>query len=124
MISSSHFFQTSSSNKPGAFRDCVLLWPNTTVREFAKILHPEIDKYYLYAESAGGTRVSYLQYVMEAIIHMLIAIVNCCSWRRMLSSPARTISFRSRLRRPLVTRAHPMIILVIPMRKSQARNKS
>ncbi|KAI7882186.1 P-loop containing nucleoside triphosphate hydrolase protein [Lichtheimia hyalospora FSU 10163] len=51
-------FGSASSNKPGAFRDCVLIWPNTTVREFAKILHPEIDKYYLYAESAGGTRLA------------------------------------------------------------------
>ncbi|ORY90573.1 P-loop containing nucleoside triphosphate hydrolase protein [Syncephalastrum racemosum] len=52
------FGASSGSSKGGAFRDCVLLWPGTTVREFAKILHPEIDKYYLYAETAGNIRLA------------------------------------------------------------------
>ncbi|KAI8143343.1 P-loop containing nucleoside triphosphate hydrolase protein [Fennellomyces sp. T-0311] len=48
----------STSSKPGAFRDCILVWPGTTVREFAKILHAEIDKYYLYAETVGNLRLA------------------------------------------------------------------
>ncbi|KAG2217485.1 hypothetical protein INT45_010771 [Circinella minor] len=51
-------FSSTNSTKPGAFRDCILVWPGTTVRGFAKILHAEIDKYYLYAETVGNMRLS------------------------------------------------------------------
>lgn len=47
----------SGVNKGGAFRDCILVWPGTTVREFAKIVHPEIDRYYLSAETVGNIKV-------------------------------------------------------------------
>lgn len=45
------------------------------MREFAKILHPEIDKYYLYAESAGGTRVSYLNHAHKDPSILILSIV-------------------------------------------------
>ncbi|KAL1926183.1 hypothetical protein VTP01DRAFT_6048 [Rhizomucor pusillus] len=51
-------FSSSNSHRDRAFQDCILVWPGTTVRDFAKILHPEIDKYYLYAETAGNIRLA------------------------------------------------------------------
>ncbi|KAI9319173.1 45.2 kDa GTP-binding protein [Dichotomocladium elegans] len=51
-------FGSATSTKAGAFKDCILVWPNTTVRTFAKVVHPEIDRYYLYAETIGGLRVN------------------------------------------------------------------
>ncbi|OZJ03857.1 hypothetical protein BZG36_03675 [Bifiguratus adelaidae] len=53
-----NFTSGSGQNKGGAFKDCVLVWPGTTVREFAKMLHDEIDKYYLYAETVGNIRLA------------------------------------------------------------------
>jgi len=53
-----NFSSGTGINKGGAFRDCILIWPGTTVREFAKIVHPEIDKYYLYAETVGGIKLA------------------------------------------------------------------
>ncbi|KXS16600.1 45.2 kDa GTP-binding protein [Gonapodya prolifera JEL478] len=41
----------------GVFRDCLLLRPGTTVREFARKVHPEIDRCYLWAEGVGGVRL-------------------------------------------------------------------
>ncbi|KAM3589248.1 hypothetical protein VKS41_000119 [Umbelopsis sp. WA50703] len=53
-----NFSSGTGINKGGAFRDCILIWPGTTVREFAKIVHPEIDKYYLYAETVGNIKMA------------------------------------------------------------------
>jgi len=39
------------------FRDCYLVYPGTTVREFGKVLSADIDKYFLYAEGADGKRM-------------------------------------------------------------------
>ncbi|KAF9911618.1 hypothetical protein BX616_010539 [Lobosporangium transversale] len=47
-----------NANGKGVFRDCVLLWPGTTVLEFAEIVHPEIAKHYLGAETVGNRMVS------------------------------------------------------------------
>jgi ribosome-binding ATPase YchF (GTP1/OBG family) len=48
----------ANANGKGVFRDCVLLWPGTTVIEFADIVHPEIAKHYLGAETIGNRKVS------------------------------------------------------------------
>lgn len=47
----------ANANGKGVFRDCVLLWPGTTVLEFADIVHPEIAKHYLGAETIGNRKV-------------------------------------------------------------------
>ncbi|KAG0349740.1 hypothetical protein BGZ54_004227, partial [Gamsiella multidivaricata] len=46
----------ANANGKGVFRDCVLLWPGTTVLEFADIVHPEIAKHYLGAETIGNRK--------------------------------------------------------------------
>lgn len=48
----------ANANGKGVFRDCVLLWPGTTVLEFADIVHPEIAKHYLGAETIGNRKVN------------------------------------------------------------------
>jgi len=53
-----NFSSGTGINKGGAFRDCILIWPGTTVRDFAKIVHPEIDRYYLFAETVGGIKLA------------------------------------------------------------------
>ncbi|KAG0257779.1 hypothetical protein BG011_003757 [Mortierella polycephala] len=47
----------ANTNGKGVFRDCVLLWPGTTVLEFADIVHPEIAKHYLGAETIGNRKI-------------------------------------------------------------------
>ncbi|KAF9375822.1 hypothetical protein CPB97_011203, partial [Podila verticillata] len=47
----------ANANGKGVFRDCVLLWPGTTVLEFADIVHPEIAKHYLGAETIGNRKI-------------------------------------------------------------------
>ncbi|KAF9424645.1 hypothetical protein BGZ94_008007 [Podila epigama] len=47
----------ANANGKGVFRDCVLLWPGTTVLEFADIVHPEIAKHYLGAETVGNRKI-------------------------------------------------------------------
>ncbi|CAO3565819.1 unnamed protein product [Mortierella alpina] len=47
----------ANANGKGVFRDCVLLWPGTTVLEFAEIVHPEIAKHYLGAETIGNRKI-------------------------------------------------------------------
>lgn len=49
----------ANTNGKGVFRDCVLLWSGTTVIEFADIVHPEIAKHYLGAETIGNRKVSF-----------------------------------------------------------------
>ncbi|KAF9925195.1 hypothetical protein FBU30_004975 [Linnemannia zychae] len=46
-----------NANGKGVFRDCVLLWPGTTVLEFADIVHPEIAKHYIGAETVGNRKI-------------------------------------------------------------------
>lgn len=46
-----------NANGKGVFKDCVLLWPGTTVIEFARIVHPEVAKYYIGAETVGYRKV-------------------------------------------------------------------
>ena len=41
------------------FTDCILVKPNTTVREFAKMVHPDIERHYQYAETIGAIRVRF-----------------------------------------------------------------
>ncbi|KAG0244262.1 45.2 kDa GTP-binding protein [Mortierella sp. GBAus27b] len=47
----------ANANGKGVFKDCVLLWPGTTVIEFAKIVHPEIAKHYIGAETVGYRKI-------------------------------------------------------------------
>eukprot|EP01097_Dermamoeba_algensis_P007055 TRINITY_DN440_c0_g5_i1.p1 TRINITY_DN440_c0_g5~~TRINITY_DN440_c0_g5_i1.p1 ORF type:complete len:227 (+),score=49.03 TRINITY_DN440_c0_g5_i1:741-1421(+) len=54
-VGSIHSF--SSHNSKGVFRDCLLVPPKTTVRELAKKLSADFDKYFAYAESASGMRL-------------------------------------------------------------------
>lgn len=41
------------------FRDCIMVKEGTTVREFAGIVSPEIEKNYQYAERVGNIRVKW-----------------------------------------------------------------
>ncbi|KAJ3053349.1 hypothetical protein HK097_004487 [Rhizophlyctis rosea] len=52
-----NFTSGSGGRTGGVFRDCILIQPGTTVRQFAKIVHPEIDRYYQYAETIGSRRL-------------------------------------------------------------------
>ncbi|GJJ74859.1 ribosome-binding ATPase [Entomortierella parvispora] len=47
----------ANANGKGVFRDCVMIWPGTTVLEFADIVHPEIAKHYLGAETIGNRKI-------------------------------------------------------------------
>ena len=47
-----------NSGTKTVFSDCLLVPGGTTVREFARIIHPELDKYYQYAETVGNIRVN------------------------------------------------------------------
>ncbi|KAI8802297.1 P-loop containing nucleoside triphosphate hydrolase protein [Cladochytrium replicatum] len=52
-----NFTSGTGTRTSGVFRDCILLKPGTTVRQFAKIVHPELERYYLYAETIGNRRL-------------------------------------------------------------------
>ncbi|TPX59486.1 threonine---tRNA ligase [Spizellomyces sp. 'palustris'] len=52
-----NFTSGSGGRTGGVFRDCLLVQPGTTIRDFAKMVHPEIDKYYQYAETVGSRRL-------------------------------------------------------------------
>eukprot|EP01132_Coremiostelium_polycephalum_P006065 gene6065-7555_t len=56
-----------SCDKSGGsvLRDCMLVPPGTEVREFAGILHPDLEKYYLYAEGISGTRLGETDVITE-----------------------------------------------------------
>ncbi|KAK9759785.1 hypothetical protein K7432_016856 [Basidiobolus ranarum] len=45
----------------------MLVHPGTTVHEFAKKVHPEIDKHYLYAETVGNIRLGENDIISEKI---------------------------------------------------------
>eukprot|EP01103_Thecamoeba_quadrilineata_P006505 TRINITY_DN1622_c0_g1_i6.p1 TRINITY_DN1622_c0_g1~~TRINITY_DN1622_c0_g1_i6.p1 ORF type:complete len:304 (-),score=54.85 TRINITY_DN1622_c0_g1_i6:19-930(-) len=47
-----------SNRAERVFQDCSLVYPNTTVGDLAKMLHPDIHKYFLYAENALKMRLS------------------------------------------------------------------
>ncbi|KAI9205513.1 P-loop containing nucleoside triphosphate hydrolase protein [Polychytrium aggregatum] len=49
------------------FRDCLLVPPETTVRDLAKMVHPDLDKYYLYAETIGSIRLGEDQIITPEI---------------------------------------------------------
>ncbi|KAI9484696.1 45.2 kDa GTP-binding protein [Zychaea mexicana] len=83
-------FGSTNSQKPGAFRDCILVWPGTTVREFAKILHPEIDKYYLYAETVGNMRLSEDAVISSTNNIICYKTAMAISGKTSLSSDAKT----------------------------------
>jgi hypothetical protein len=44
----------------GVFRDCMLVYPNTTVREFCRMISAEKEKHFLYAEGVNGQRVIFI----------------------------------------------------------------
>ncbi|KAG0270603.1 hypothetical protein DFQ27_002594 [Actinomortierella ambigua] len=48
----------SNPNGKGVFRDCVMIWSGTTVLEFAEIVHPEIAKNYVGAETIGNRKIA------------------------------------------------------------------
>jgi len=48
---------SSGGESKGVFKDCILVSPGTTVRQFAKMVSPEIDKKYQYAEGVSGMRL-------------------------------------------------------------------
>jgi len=39
------------------FKDCLLIYPGTTVREFCKALSGEMERHFLYAEGVKGQRI-------------------------------------------------------------------
>ncbi|PRP89423.1 hypothetical protein PROFUN_01286 [Planoprotostelium fungivorum] len=49
-----HF--SSDDKNRGSFKDCLLVSPGTTVREFCRLLSPELEKHFLYAEGPSGQR--------------------------------------------------------------------
>ncbi|KAK9693897.1 hypothetical protein K7432_013692 [Basidiobolus ranarum] len=63
----SRFSNGQPGKQGGVFRDCILVRPGTTVREFAKKVHPEIDKHYLYAETVGYIRLGENDIISEKI---------------------------------------------------------
>lgn len=65
----------ANTNGKGVFRDCVLLWPGTTVLEFADIVHPEIAKHYLGAETIGNRKVSLMWTGEECCFSYMIPIL-------------------------------------------------
>ncbi|OUM68682.1 hypothetical protein PIROE2DRAFT_68655 [Piromyces sp. E2] len=50
-------FSSGRFGTKAVFSDCLLVPGGTTVREFARIIHPELDKYYQYAETVGNIRL-------------------------------------------------------------------
>ncbi|KAF2073642.1 hypothetical protein CYY_005061 [Polysphondylium violaceum] len=56
----------SCSIKGGdVLRDCMLVSKGTQVREFAGMLHPDLEKYYLYAEGINGQRLGESDEIQE-----------------------------------------------------------
>eukprot|EP01089_Gocevia_fonbrunei_P001126 TRINITY_DN11063_c0_g1_i1.p1 TRINITY_DN11063_c0_g1~~TRINITY_DN11063_c0_g1_i1.p1 ORF type:complete len:359 (-),score=77.01 TRINITY_DN11063_c0_g1_i1:99-1175(-) len=49
---------TSSERGRGVFRDCILIPPGTTVKESAALTHPDLGKYFAYAEGISGKRIA------------------------------------------------------------------
>ncbi|EGC34376.1 hypothetical protein DICPUDRAFT_88350 [Dictyostelium purpureum] len=47
-------------------RDCMLVPKGTEVREFAGMLHPDLEKYYLYAEGINGQRLGESDEISES----------------------------------------------------------
>ena len=47
----------SAGRQGGVFRDCILVRPGTTVRQFAHWVHPEIERHYGHAETVGGIQL-------------------------------------------------------------------
>ncbi|KAI8923730.1 P-loop containing nucleoside triphosphate hydrolase protein [Entophlyctis helioformis] len=52
-----NFSSSTGTRSGGVFRDCLLVRPGTTVRQFAHMVHPDLDNYYQYAETVGSVRL-------------------------------------------------------------------
>ncbi|RKP07409.1 P-loop containing nucleoside triphosphate hydrolase protein [Thamnocephalis sphaerospora] len=52
-----NFTSGEPSRQSGVFRDCILVRPNTTVRQFARLVHPDIERHYGHAETVGGLQL-------------------------------------------------------------------
>ncbi len=48
---------SSAGKAQGVFRDCILVRPGTTVRQFAHLVHPDIERHYGHAETVGGLQL-------------------------------------------------------------------
>ncbi|KAJ2629884.1 hypothetical protein H4R22_003053, partial [Coemansia sp. RSA 1290] len=53
-----NFGASSSDSSSAAFQDCVLVRPGTTVREFARKMHNQLDVNYAGAETVGGLQLA------------------------------------------------------------------
>ncbi|XJO76292.1 hypothetical protein BDV3_006836 [Batrachochytrium dendrobatidis] len=51
------FSSSSGTRMGGVFRDCMFVQPGTTIRQLAGMVHPDLDKYYQYAETVGSIRL-------------------------------------------------------------------
>ncbi|KAJ3315287.1 hypothetical protein HDV04_003680 [Boothiomyces sp. JEL0838] len=52
-----NFSSSTGTRQGGVFRDCMLIRPGITVRQLAGMVHPDLEKYYLYAETVGNIRL-------------------------------------------------------------------
>ncbi|KAJ3306264.1 hypothetical protein HDV03_000184 [Kappamyces sp. JEL0829] len=53
-----NFSSSSGTRDGGVFRDCFFVRPRTTMRQLAHIVHPDLDKHYLYSETVGNVRLA------------------------------------------------------------------
>lgn len=54
-----NFSSSTGTRQRGIFRDCLFVKPGTSMRTLAAMVHPELDKYYLYAETVGNIQVHF-----------------------------------------------------------------
>jgi ribosome-binding ATPase YchF (GTP1/OBG family) len=52
-----NFSSALAGRHAGVFRDCFYVRPGTTMRQLAGLVHPDLEKYYLYAETVGNVRL-------------------------------------------------------------------
>lgn len=58
-VKSIHNFTSSALGKSGGvFRDCFLIKPGTSVKQFAAMVHPDLEKHYHSAETVGGRQLA------------------------------------------------------------------
>jgi ribosome-binding ATPase YchF (GTP1/OBG family) len=58
-VKSIHNYTSSALGKSGGvFRDCFLIKPGTTVKQFAAMVHPDLEKHYHSAETVGGRQLA------------------------------------------------------------------
>ncbi|KAJ2999899.1 hypothetical protein HDV02_001418 [Globomyces sp. JEL0801] len=53
-----NFSSSTGVRQGGVFRDCMFIRPGTTVRSLAGMVHPDLEKYYLYAETVGNIQLA------------------------------------------------------------------